>query len=222
MKSGKKWLVAAIALGAYFCSVLQSAGATQMLLDLRRETTLGQFQEFLADPDGDPWQFLFFDNPKADDHQNWGDPESSDFALLNDDQQSLVLVGNADGEIQNGGIGQLFFNQAGNVPVMQEALAKMGCKLAAELLDKELDRLSQTSFIADWQAAQTGFSNGIKAGNKNEAWQHFTSLVERYFPESDGENDPATQAYYDKREELLACVRDYIGQHASSFVTFGH
>jgi hypothetical protein len=196
--------------------------AAQMAPDLRRETTPAQFQAFLADPDGDPWQFLFFDNTSADDHQNWSDPESSDFALLNGDQQSLVLVGNADGEIQNGGIGQLFFNQAGYVPAMQGALAKMGCKFAAELLDKELDRLAQTSFIADWQAAQTGFSANSKAGNNNEAWRHFTSLVEKYFPEPDGENDPATQAYYDKREETLACVRNYIGQNANSFVTFGH
>ena len=98
----------------------------------------------------------------------------------------------------------------------------MGCKIAANLLDKELDRLSQTSFIADWQAAKRGFTDGNNSGSKNEAWGHFTSLVEKYFPENGDNNDPATQAYFDKREETLTCIREYIKQHADSFVTFGN
>jgi|GEM_PF-5118526 len=211
----KGWL-RTCAFAFIFSSIwLLKAGASEM--DLRLNTNAKAFQEFLGDPESDPWQFLFFDNPKMDDHGKWGEIDSADFKLLNPDQQLFVLGGDADGEIQNGGVGQLFFNKGGYVPQMESAFAGMGCTEAAELLGKEIERLSHTSFMADWAAAQQQFTANNQSGDKEAAWEKYSELMEKYFPENDG-GDDSSQAYYDLRDNTLACIRRYIARHADSFV----
>lgn len=104
--------------------MLPRPGKPQTPVDLRAIVVRSHLDNFYSDPDSDIWQLAFWDNTKFE-TLKWFGEGNADFLLLNREQQLLVLVGNADGEIGNGGIGQLFFNRAGFVPAMQEAFAEM-------------------------------------------------------------------------------------------------
>ncbi len=133
-------------------------------------------------------------------------------------QQLLVLAGSADGEIGNGGIGQLFFNRGGSVPAMQDAFEEMGCKFAAELLNSELNRLAQTDFVDKWTKAKLEFTSAGSSGDKERAWKAFTELVEKYFPQEEGNRlNPVDQAYLDKRDETMECVKKYMAAHQAEY-----
>ena len=128
------------------------------------------------------------------------------------------MVGQADGEIGNGGIGQLFFNRAGSVPDMQSAFGEMSCAFASDFFSGEMGRLSKTDFISKWQAASKGFSESSQAGEKGRAWEEFTDILAEFYPEAEDQDfDPVSQRYWDKRMETLACIRLYMKRNEAEF-----
>jgi hypothetical protein len=153
---------------------------------------------------------------RLDDHKTAIDPEAADFQLLTKPQQALILVEMLDGEIGNGGVGQLFFNWANLVPAMQDALVEMGCDLAARLLDREMQRLAQTDFFSQWIAAQNGLAADLPRQGMMVAGQHFSNFLAEFYASPPGKtSDPATEAYFKVREQTLDCVKAHIRQNSS-------
>lgn len=188
------------------------------IVDLRAQVTKAELAAFLNNAESDILDLTIWGNKRVEDRPSAMDPEAADFQLLTKPQQALILVEMLDGEIGNGGVGQLFFNWANLVPAMQDALLEMNCQLAASLLDREMQRLAQTDFIAKCITATNSFSDHMKDQEKEVAWKQFMDFVDGYFPTPAGENnDQATESYYHGREETLACVKAYIKQNASEF-----
>jgi hypothetical protein len=198
--------------------VISARSEAQMPMDLRATAVRSELDKFYADSDADIWQLAFWDNLSLESHKDWHVDGSNDFKRLTHGQQLLVLVGQADGEIGNGGIGQLFFNRAGSAPDMQSAFEEMGCAFASDFFSGELDRLSKADFISKWQAASKGFSESSQAGDKERAWEEFTDFIAEFYPEAEGwDFDPVSQRYWDKRKETLACIRLYMNRNEAEF-----
>jgi hypothetical protein len=188
------------------------------IVDLRAPVTQADLVVFFKNAESDIWDLTIWGNKRPEGRPSAMEPEADDFQLLTKPQRALILVGMLDGEIGNGGVGQLFFNRANLVPAMQDALVEMNCQFAAGLLDRELERLAQSDFISQWLAARRGFTDHMKAQDKEIAWNQFMDFVDGYFPIPAGEdNDQATEAYYNGREETLACVKAYIKQNAAEY-----
>jgi hypothetical protein len=133
---------------------------------------------------------------------------------LTREQKFLALAMIADGQISNGGISQLFFNNGGSVPSMEEALLEMGCKRAATILTAELERLSAAGYIESWTKARQGFSRGLSEGEKEVAWKAFNDLNDRYFGDESGE---LNEAWYAAQGETFACIKAYVKDHEKGF-----
>lgn len=211
-------------LGFFFAacpSMLQLGGAdaleqsivqpiTMTTMDFRAPVTRGQLDEYLSAPDFFMWDLPILGNERLKDWDDCFDPDAAIFHELTRAQQVLILVGQLDADVSNGGIGQLFFNRAPAVPAMQRALAEMGCAFAAELIDQELDRLAETNFIAKWTEARARADrqNKTSAEGHRRAWTTFIDFVDEMFPD-----DSATQAYFARSHEMIECARAYIATH---------
>jgi Domain of unknown function (DUF4375) len=207
-------------LGGALISMIDNSNS-ESPIDLRAEVTRSELKAFLADPDIDIWQLAFWDNAKLNEFKQWNVAGTEHFEMLTQGQQLLVLVGSADGEIGNGGIGQLFFNRGGSVPAMQVAFEEMGCKFAAGLLGREIDRLSQTNFIAKWIDAKQRFTSSSSSGEKEQTWKEFTNLIDEFFPQEKGNRlNPIDQAYLERREETMDCAKNYVGAHQDEYFVF--
>jgi len=179
-------------------------------LDFRALVTQGQIDEYLAASNFDMWDLPIWRNERLKHRKDYFAPDGAIYHELTRAQQVLILVGQMDGDIGNGGIGQLFFNQAPAVPAMQEALAEMGCSFAADLIDKELNRLAETDFIPKWIEARARFAEGEHASAKEreQAWAAFMQFVDEMFPD-----DSINDAYFARSAELIECSRTYITGH---------
>jgi hypothetical protein len=211
-------LALSVFLGYLGALSMKRSSHAESAVDLRAQISSQELNAFYSDPEADIWQKTFWDNKSLESIKDWSDVASSDFQRLTDDQKLLVIVGNADGEIGNGGVGQLFFNRANEVPSMQSAFDKMGCKFASHFFNTELGRLSKTDFMSKWVLASTKFSKESQAGNKEQAWEKFTEFLEEFYPESDdGSFDPISQQYWDKRPETVSCIKNYIKAHQDNY-----
>lgn len=190
-------------------------------VDYRRPVSETERLQALTDVQVWPWEHLLFNNPRLESLPEWDNPQSADFRKLNDDQRRLVLVALADGEICNGGMCQLFFNKVSYVPSMQEAFADVGCSFAAESLASETYRLSQTSFVRDWKKSERKFANFF-AKSERQMMDHYDQFKQKFFPSSESGNDPATEAYYNEREETLNCIRRYIQIHWDNYMVISN
>jgi hypothetical protein len=212
MMSGKTLTILALAcactVAAFTIDV--GVGAMAQLRDLRAPVTQQQLDEYFAAEDFYYWGLPVGDNERLKGKIDWFDPNTPAFQLLTRPQQVLILVGMLDGDILNGGIGQLFFNYAPRVPAMQEALEEMGCSAASQLIDRELDRLAEVNFIPRWLEARAVFadkSNGTKE-DWEQAWGAFMAFVDEMFPD-----DSASDAYVTHLPETETCIRKYIEAH---------
>ena len=182
--------------------------------DFRAPVTRRQLDEYFADPAFEIWDLTIWRNERLKGRNDYFAPDGAIFGRLTHAQQLLVLVGQLDGDIRNGGIGQLFFNQASEVPAMLEALEEMKCAFAADVIDGELRRLAEMDFIPKWIEAHKRFDEGA-GGTKEEwqrSWEAFMAFVGEMFP-----GETVSDDYYARGDETLECVRTYIKGHVEEF-----
>ena len=185
-------------------------------MDLRAPITQAQIAQLFADAQSHIWDLAIWGNSRLDSCKSAIDPEAADFELLTRQQQALVLVGTLDGEVGNGGMGQLFFNCANLVPAMENALREMGCEFAADLLDRETERISRVNFMSRWSAAQNELAADLPTQGMAVAGQHFANFLAEFYAAPPGMTcDPATEAYFNRREQTLDCVKAYIRLNSS-------
>ena len=180
-------------------------------VDLRANVKRTALNKWRNDPDSDLWELPFDANTKLEPYREWWYERGANFDLFTKGQQMVILAGNADAEIQNGGVAQLFFNRAASVPRMEKALREIGCSSAEAILTAELNRLSLTNYIEKWVAAREEFSN---ADSKEVAWDAFLEINNHFFGE---ESEVTDDAWYALRDDLYECTKSYILSHEDEF-----
>lgn len=163
--------------------------------DLRSVVTERQLEEHLSDPDAYIWQLAFWENDKLRGPPVWLDTEGWLFEQYTRPQQVLLLVGQLDAQVLNGGFSQLFYNRgAATVSAARDALGEIGCGPAAELVELEIARFRQSAPDLDDGAPSTF------------GWDEFMA---RHFPPGTEEGD-----YGALRDETMRCVLAYMRANA--------
>jgi len=213
-------LVYALLSAAALCIIQPRVGAALETLvdapkllrdrDFRAPVTRRQLDEYLSDPKFEMWDLTIWRNERLKGRNDYFAPDGAIFPELTHAQQLLILIGQLDGDIGNGGIGQLFFNQAPIVPAMQDALVEMGCLPAAKLIGAELDRLADTDFIPKWGEARAEFARIDDEAKevREQSWAAFVEFADTMFSD-----ESVNDRYFAMRDDMEECVRVYIRSH---------
>lgn len=148
--------------------------------DLRAPVTRKQLEEFYA---GEPFEYFTLplqDNPALKGLGEWYAPEYKNFKRMNKFQQTLQFVSLGDGDISNGGLGQLVFNSPLILVDIVESFERVGCVEIAKQLDRILENLSNDEFVDDLKEAKDEFAGIGDDETKKEAWDAFKDFSNAY------------------------------------------